>query len=310
MRKLLSANFYAMSRSLRFWLGVFMMAATAVYAGVDARKMLDMNVNNAIDANALLFVPLLFLVLPALGALFINTDYHDGIIRNKITVGRSRTAVYLANLISVYLSGLFYMAVYTVIFLPLSMALGCGLSDPRAYAAKLALLMLVFLSLAAVAVLLASLIASRSVLVVCAFLAFTLMFGSAALNVMLEEPQMIDDFDGVMMTTETDNDGRVIMQYTDSQGNPISPEDMKTIPNPRYIPQPWRGVLRTVNDVQPGGQMWEILQNGHTDYMGSGSERLEITVQTPYWLIALYALAVTLVSTAAGLALFSRKDIK
>ena len=97
MGKLLSANFYAMFRSKRFWLGLFMVAAMAVYMVVDINKM--KRLAGELDDGVFQSAILLFILLPALGALFINTDYHDGTIRNKLTVGHTRVAVYLSNLL-------------------------------------------------------------------------------------------------------------------------------------------------------------------------------------------------------------------
>ena len=95
MRKLLSANLYAMFRSKRFWIGLFMMAATAVYMVADINKMKKIaDFRGELDSGVFQSAILLFILLPALGALFINTDYHDGTIRNKLTVGHTRARIY------------------------------------------------------------------------------------------------------------------------------------------------------------------------------------------------------------------------
>ena len=64
-----------------------------------------------------------------------------------------------------------------------------------------------------------------------------------------------------------------------------------------------RGFLRTVNNIQPGGQLVEILEDGHREPDGA-------TAQTPYWQLAAYALAMSLAFTGGGIVLFRRKDLK
>lgn len=106
--KLLSANFYSMLHTKRLWLGAAFMAGLAgieIYA--KRRYMSQGFADAALDECILSFAPMLFILLPIVCGLFINTDYHDGTIRNKITVGRSRGSVYIANLLIVWLVEIF-----------------------------------------------------------------------------------------------------------------------------------------------------------------------------------------------------------
>lgn len=112
---------------------------------------------------------------------------------------------------------------------------------------------------------------------------------------------MVDDYGGVSFTTN--EDGTVTTQYLDKDGNPIKPEDIPRVPNPSYVKEPMRSFLRTVNSIQPGGQLVEILEDGHEEPDGSKP-------QTPYWQLAAYALAMSLAFTGAGILLFRRKDLK
>lgn len=299
MRKLLSANFYAMFRSKRFWLGLFMMAAMAVYMVVDINKM--KRLAGELDDGVFQSAILLFILLPALGALFINTDYHDGTIRNKLTVGHTRVAVYLSNLLVNCAAGAIYIAAYEVVYLLVGFPLLGGLSRPQAFLIKLGLLSLVLLSLTAIFTLLATMITNRSVLLYCALLGVGLVLAAQMVNARLAAPEMVDDYGGVSYTTN--EDGTVTTQYLDKDGNPIKPEDIPRVPNPSYVKEPMRSFLRTVNNIQPGGQLVEILEDGHEEPDGSKP-------QTPYWQLAAYALAMSVVFTGAGIVLFRRKDLK
>lgn len=299
MRKLLSANFYAMFRSKRFWIGLFMMAATAVYMVVDINRM--RRLAGELDDGVFQSAILLFILLPALGALFINTDYHDGTIRNKLTVGHTRVAVYLSNLLVNCAAGAIYIAAYEVVYLLVGFPLLGGLSRPQAFLIKLGMLSLVLLSLTAIFTLLGTLITNRSVLLYCALLGVGLILAAQMLNARLAAPEMVDDYGGVSYTTN--EDGTITTHYLDKEGNPIKPEDIPRVPNPSYVKEPMRSFLRTVNSIQPGGQLAEILEDGHEEPDGSKP-------QTPYWQLACYALATSLAFTGAGILLFRRKDLK
>lgn len=299
MRKLLSANFYAMFRSKRFWIGLFMMAATAVYMVVDINRM--RRLAGELDDGVLQSAILLFILLPALGALFINTDYHDGTIRNKLTVGHTRVAVYLSNLLVNCAAGAIYIAAYEIIYLLVGFPFLGGLSRPQAFLIKLGMLGLVLLSLTAIFTLLGTLITNRSVLLYCALLGVGLILAAQMLNARLAAPEMVDDYGGVSYTTN--EDGTITTHYMDKEGNPIKPEDIPRVPNPSYVKEPMRSFLRTVNSIQPGGQLAEILEDGHEEPDGSKP-------QTPYWQLACYALATSLAFTGAGILLFRRKDLK
>lgn len=299
MRKLLSANLYAMFRSKRFWIGLFMMAATAVYMVVDINKMKRLAAE--LDSGLFQSAILLFILLPALGALFINTDYHDGTIRNKLTVGHTRARIYLSNLITNCATGVIYITAYEIIYLLVGFPLLGGLSRPQEFLIKLGILLLVFLSLTAIFTLLATMITNRSVLLYCALLGVGLVLAAQMLNARLAASEMVDDYGGVSFTTN--EDGTVTTHYLDKNGNPIKPEDIPRVPNPSYVKEPMRSFLRTVNNIQPGGQLVEILEDGHEEPDGSKP-------QTPYWQLAAYALATSLVFTGAGILLFRRKDLK
>lgn len=302
MRKLLSANLYAMFRSKRFWIGLFMMAATAVYMVADINKMKKIaDFRGELDSGVFQSAILLFILLPALGALFINTDYHDGTIRNKLTVGHTRARIYLSNLVTNCATGAIYIAAYEIIYLLVGFPFLGSLSRPQAFLIKLGMLLLVLLSLTAIFTLLATMITNRSVLLYCALLGVGLVLAAQMVNARLAGPEMVDDYGGVSFTTN--EDGTVTTHYLDKNGNPIKPEDIPRVPNPSYVKEPMRSFLRTVNNIQPGGQLVEILEDGHEEPDGSKP-------QTPYWQLAAYALATSLVFTGAGILLFRRKDLK
>lgn len=303
MRKLLSVNFHTLINTKRVWLGALFMAGLAVFGDVSLYRVKAGGFEVSIDSVLIENLPVLFLFMPAMAALFINTDYHDGTIRNKLTVGVSRRTVYLSNLITTYL----LTVAYTVEYIALALLIGLGLerNAPGLVAEQVLMCMVTMLALMAISVFVATMVTNRSVLVFTVMLAMGLLFGSQIINDVLLNPPMIENYSGVTFTTI--EDGMQVMQFIDKNGQPIDPEDIPIVENPHYVPEPWRSVLRKVNDIQPGGQIFDILSNGHMDLDEEGNQ---IQAETPYWEMALYSLAVTLVFTGLGLILFQRKDLK
>lgn len=305
MVHLLHANLHALLRAKRFWLSAFILTAGAAWDAIAQRGMASLNGGALLDNTIVNCAAWQFILLPCLCGLFINTDYHDGTIRCKLTVGRSRTAVYLSNFITVYAMELFFMALSVSAVLIAGAGLTIG--NPGNVVLRLAVLLMLFLALTAICVFAAMLIANRSALVVCAMVGLGLMFGGQAICLSLESPKVIPNYGSVIMTTN--EDGEQTMQYLDREGNPISVDDIPMIPNPSYIDEPLQSVLRTANNIQPGGQLWEILWDGHRVFSDDGAQ-VETIEQTPRWQLALYSAAVTLFFLGLGLTLFRRKDLK
>lgn len=303
MMNLLSANFFSMIRSKRFWMGAVLMLCMTVTEVRSLRSMMEYADSATIDNTIINCAPWLFILLPCVCGLFINTDYHDGTIRNKITVGRSRNSVYLSNFITVYLVAIFYLALG--VLTGFIAGWGIPVLDPANVAGRLGLLLALFLALTAIAVFTATLINNRSVLVITALVGLGMMFGGQMVNGMLENPKESPDYHGV--TYITSEDGSMSMKYLDKDGNAIDPEDIAMIPNPNYIDEPLRTVLRTFNEIHPGGQLWEIMYDGHLDFDEEGNT---IQVQAPGWQLLCCSLGVALGFTLLGMVLFSRKDLK
>lgn len=307
MMKLLSADFFSMLHTKRLWLGAIFMAGFAGIEMFTLRRELAQGLYKdlTLDDPILSFAPMVFILLPIVCGLFINTDYHDGTIRNKITVGRSRSSVYISNLLIVWLVELFYAVIHVVAVLV--GGIGIGFSSLSSVALRSGLLLLAIAALAAIATFIATIMTGRYALVLCALIAIGMMFGSQTINDLLTSPDTVPDYESVIMMT--DEDGNMTYQFTDHEGNVITDsDDIPMVPNPRYIREPLRSILRTYNNVSPGGQLWEIIQRGHAEWNVEAQQ--QVTLETPYWQLALYSLCVTAGFTALGLALFQRKDLK
>jgi len=208
-------------------------------------------------------------------ALFLGTDYSDGTIRNKLTVGHTRAEIYFAGLITTAAGGTVILAAQWAVTLAAGLCLGGKLGMPAGeFMLNVAVCLCAVIALNAVFTELGMLLSSKSMIVtVTLLLSFGLGIGGAVIWSMLDQPEYIAAY-GVTA------DG--------------SFSQMEQRPNPMYVDGVKRDILTAVNDVLPGGQMVQ---------MSSGSAHNAE-------LMPLYSLGVFAAATAAGALVFRRKDLK
>lgn len=305
MRRLLSANWAYVWRSKYFWAGGIAMAAWAAFDCFTVRKDINTGHIANLDGSMLRGGLILMIVLPAVCGLVVGVDYHDGVIRNKLLAGRRRAPVYLSNLFTVYLVGLCYLAGYVALCSLLS--IGIPLENLSSVVVRLGLCLLISLSMSAMATLVAMLVTGRMALVACTLLGIGLLFGSHAINGILQASPASIDWEQIKDVYSTLEGDEYYNHFIGWDGEEIPEDQVPKTENPNYIREPLRTVMRKFNDAQPGGQMFELLQRGHGWF-----DEMQVyhTAETPYWQLALWAVLMTAVFTAAGLLAFQRKDIK
>ena len=217
--------------------------------------------------------------LSAFIALFIGTEYSDGIIRNKLVVGHTRTNIYLSNLFICAVVSLVFNAAAMVGGLSGVPVLGFWSLSAGNVVLAFAIAFLAGIALSAILLAVSMLTSSRAAgVVICIFLFLGLTLLGSALYNALCEPEM---HSGLVLTMD---------------GLQMSPSE----PNPSYVTEPLRSVYKAIVNILPTGQMILLANISFTAQEG--------IVNYPLQLIA--SAAVTAVSTAAGLFLFRRKDIK
>jgi len=101
MSRLLAANLTRLKKSHAFLAEIIFMILFGVYEPIvryiNGKKSGEIV---PLDNGFFLCVALLLILAAVLCSLYIGTEYSDGTIRNKVIVGRRRTAVYLANLVA------------------------------------------------------------------------------------------------------------------------------------------------------------------------------------------------------------------
>lgn len=271
---LLRSGFSRLWRSASFWTAAAVMFAAGVFELAVGGQAVGFDVEGILDNRYMIFVLVSGVVLSAFCALFVGAEYSDGTIRNKLAVGHSRSAVYLANLAVCSAAGVLACLSY---ILPMTAA-GIPLLGPFTMSAASLLwftlcAFLMTAALCAVFTMIAMLNQNKAVVaVICISLAYFLLFLGIYLNSRLTEPAVIP-------AREYIENGQILVQ--------------EAMPNPTYV----QGVKRTI---------FQILY----DLPGCQAVQLLAAAEERPWRLPAVSLGAILASSAAGLALFRRKDLK
>lgn len=275
MNLLLSANFMRLRKSGAFWIAAAVMAGVGVFevtAGYLSARGLGGGVS--LDSRYFIFVLVVGVVHSAFCPLFVGTEYSDGAIRSKIMAGHSRTAVYLANLLTCAAAGVFlclgYIAAVLAEGVPL---LGWFRMAPEAVLWFTLCAFLMTAALSALFTLISMLCQNKAAAAVaCIFLAYFLLFLGIYLNSRLSEPAMVP-------AREYVENGRIVFQAA--------------YPNPGYV----RGAKRAVC------QCLYALPGCQAVWLAAEADGCP-------WFLPAASLLAAAASTLAGLALFRQKDLK
>ncbi len=125
MRKLMTANLRKLVRDKYLWIiCAVCMVMCMIGAADDCQAVPLMTARGLVTENFLyLGGPMLGLFLAVFVSLFLGTEHSDGTLRNKVTVGRSRSSIYLTSFLTCFLGSLILLLFWFVgsfTFLPMS----------------------------------------------------------------------------------------------------------------------------------------------------------------------------------------------
>lgn len=303
MRNLLSAHFARLWRSGWFWVGALVMVWFSWTGVSSTRNMLNYGEAASVLSFTLYYVQPLSIVLPVFAAVFLNGDYYYGTIRNKLATGRSRTAIYLADLVLVFLVGLIYTLAFLLINLGLGLSLAAApqtdfLPSWRDILRGLPVSLAVALGIAALSVLLARLVTRRTVPLTALFLGLLLTFAAQRIDQILLIPTERPVYDeAVLMVNDS---GETIRGYR-KDGVDYTPEDCPKEPNPDSVGEPLHALLVFAQNFSPMGQAYQLSRGDVGTVSASPS---------PLGVLGAFAMGFSAVATGAGLLAFRRKDLK
>ena len=117
MRKLLTANFFRLWKNKIFWTEIGSTALFSVFIVIANYSPEVQATENRLYLDDVFFTmyQILGFILAAGISLIVGTEYSDGTIRNKLTVGSTRTQVYFSNLIASAILSCFVLIVHGII---------------------------------------------------------------------------------------------------------------------------------------------------------------------------------------------------
>lgn len=273
MRNLLCANFFRLKRNPAFW--ICTLATLLGSAGMmvlwcveDAQK----GFVRELDVFYFRMSVMVSLAYAVFACLFLNTEYGEGAIRNKLAVGHTRRDVYLANFLTVFAASLCMALAWLVGGCAGVPFLGFLTVPPAGLALCVAVIVGLTAAFSAIFTFLGMLNTRRSVMVVTLLIWLAMLLVASLMNNTLHEPEFVHNtiiaIDGVQM------------------GDPE--------PNPYYISGLQRDIYDFIVDFLPSGQLgW--LQN--------------IALDHPVRML-LSSLFITVTTTLGGIFFFERKDLK
>lgn len=274
MNLLLKANFSRLWKDGAFWASLAVMAGVGLFevaVGVSARRQ---GISVPLENRYFVLALMPGIVLSAFCSLFVGGEYSGGTIRNKITVGHTRNAVYLASLFACAAAGVLACLAYIVPMVVLGVPLlGMFQMDLGAVVWFTLCVFVMTVSLCAIFTLIAILNQNRAVTaIICITLAYFLLFLGIYFNSRLTEPEIIP-------AREYIENGQILLREAEK--------------NPAYV----SGLKRTV---------YQAL------YCLPGCQAVQLVAEAENcpWSLPLISALCAIGSTAAGLALFRRKDLK
>lgn len=312
MNRLLSANFTRLRKSKVFWLGVIAMIGFGAFLPISNymdeirfRGFTDYEFTNPFD-NVLFGYSLAIGVLCAIFiSLFLGTEYSDGTIRNKLIVGKTRASIYFSNLITNIAAALFmclcYLGSVCAVGIPLCDKIDMEISLVLKIIAASLVMVIAFCS---VCTMLSMIIQSKAIMAIISITSiFVLMFGSAIISNRLNQPKNF-----------------VYSEITDGVEKVISE------PNSYYVGGTKRKVYIFLNDFLPTSQSIKFYQNSALNVEEdnkSENQTLNTDIsadedilnmieekESHLWTLVLYSSINIVITTAIGLFVFQKKNIK
>lgn len=276
MNRLLAANIVRLRKNKCFLGGMLLLAILGIlYPVMKCIEMKNTGYETTLDTGFFIGAAVLPVLLSVFVSLFIGTEYSDGTIRNKIMVGHERKSVYLANLltnlIAAFALNIVFSSSYLAAGIPL---LGFFQEDLKVIFLFAGIEFVLICSFTALFTVIAVLISNKAVsAVICVLGTFLVLFAASYLNARLNEPETYPAYTYVDGRTE------------------VTEEEEK---NPLYLDGKDRERYQFLYDFLPGGQVIQCVT---------------MTAVNPKRL-PVYSAILFVLTTAGGVLLFERKDIK
>lgn len=277
MNKLLSANFSRIKKDKIFWIGIAFMLCMGIFSNILYYTQNIQYPEYQITLDNGFFTPAMFIgiIASVFCSLFVGTEYSDGTIRNKISVGHSRSVIYLSNLIVCITACVLMCLIFAVVYTTIGyFHLGWFKADLKTIFIFLIVMLMIVVSNCAIFTFISMLSQNKAIsAVACILLAFGMLFLGTYISTTLSEPKTYE-------STYVNEEGQIVTSEAE--------------PNPNYVGGMKRKVYEFINDFLPGGQ---AIQTANLS-----AKRPEICI--------LYSSVILVVTTSAGALIFKKEDLK
>lgn len=273
MCKLLSANLTRLWKNKTFWivslLVLFLSAGNILNYCQRAAAITTIQ----LEDSYFMLAPVLGIFCAVFSGLFLGTEYSDGGIRNKLSVGHTRITIYLANLLVCFTATLCFSAVWLAGGLIGIPVLGAWKLEPSVLLLYFLLILLLAAVHSAIAAFISILCTNKALAAVVSILfSLALLLCASIIDSRLYEPEFISDIEFSVNGIQL--------------GEPI--------PNPLYVSGALRAVFEFLLLFLPTGQEMKLAQ---------------LDVSHPV-LMLLCSAGITAAVTVGGILLFRKKDLK
>ena len=251
MSKLVSANFSRLLRNEFFWIGLALVVGIAAFIAIDfvqAHPMCRETISHETKSVCFKYTPVIAAIIALFAGLFVGEEYSNKTIRNKIASGYSKKEIYRANwLVCTAVGSLFYLVFFLMIALPIApwKELVKYHANVVAEFMRSALVNLfAILSLVSIVVFVAMFVKNRIIGVVATLGCVLLLFLASELM-----------FEGIRET-------QFESVFNEELGFAME------MANPEYNGGIVRGIVQTVMDVQPFGQILQVNMGRAVDIKG------------------------------------------
>ncbi len=277
MSKLLSANLARLWKDKVFWItmiSVFLFSLINMWnSDRSAEAMTQSGFIVTLDDYYFNMAPYSGLVCAVFISLFLGTEYSDGTMRNKLTVGHTRNHVYLANFFTSFIACLFLIAAWFLGGLPGIFLIGPFEMGFLGFLVYLLITICFTATLSAIYTFVSTMSSNKALTIVFVLLVWLgMVLAASALNDRLSEPEM--------------NGG---MAYVDGAFKMLDPT-----PNPLYLTGGTRSLCECLLDLLPVGQA--ILM-------------MDAAIEHPVRQIV-FSLLLAVIAVVGGFVAFRKKDIK
>lgn len=298
MRNLLRANFSRLFRSWSFWVAALVMTGCAAAICIDGYH--DMVLYNEpgytepLDLTLFQAQQILGVAAAILLSLFIGTEYSDGTIRNKLSVGKSREAVYLAGYLTCAgaMLVLFLLSSLTALFLGSILFSAPSVSTGAIVAAFFVGAMACLLYAAAFYWIAVACGSRTWTVILSMLLAAALLLAAVRLSGALEQEAFT-----MQLVPEEYSTSKEAYSIEGVAEDLFDGLVMETVPNPNYLTGTKREIVQFFYDLNPAGQTMQMMKLSEQDILH------------PVRIILLDA-GLCLIFCLGGVWLFRRKDIK